>query len=74
MLFLKKRWKACISTARAAVKFSWWGNASLNLPVKTAMNDDRALLVMKFDCIEDVDDENEWAEVLTSQVCSLRDR
>ena len=34
------------------------------------MNDARALLAMKFNNIEDVDDENEWAEVLTSQVSS----
>ena len=34
------------------------------------MNDARALLAMKFNNIENVDDENEWAEVLTSQVPS----
>ena len=55
---------------RAGIKLAWWGNANLNLPVKTPMNDARALLAMKFNNIEDVDDENEWAEVLTSQVSS----
>ena len=63
-------WKAVISAARAGIKFAWWGNASLNLPLKTPMNDNRVLLAMKFNNIENVDDENEWAEVLTSQVPS----
>ena len=38
------------------------------MPIKTPMNDARALRVMKFEAIEDVDSEDDWAEVLTSQV------
>ena len=32
------------------------------------MNDDRALFALRIEAIEDIDDENEWAETLTTQV------
>ena len=32
------------------------------------MNDDRALFALRLETIEDIDDENEWAEILTTQV------
>ena len=44
------------------------GNENLNLPFKTAMNDRKAVIAMKFDNIMDVDDENNWALTLTNQV------
>ena len=36
------------------------------------MNDARALLVMKFEDIEEVDNEDDWADALTSQVTTVR--
>ena len=44
------------------------GNENLNLPFKTAMNDRKAVIAMKFNNIEDVEDENDWAAILTKQV------
>ena len=57
-----------MAVVRAAIRFSIMGNENLNLPFKTAMNDRKAVIAMKFDNIEDVDDENNWALTLTNQV------
>ena len=39
----------------------------LNLPLKKQMNDERALVALSLDSIEDID-ENAWAKTLTTQV------
>ena len=57
-----------MTAVRAAVRFSIMGNENLNLPFKTAMNDRKAVIAMKFDNIEDVEYENCWAAILTNQV------
>ena len=57
-----------MTAVRAAVRFSIFGNENLNLPFKTAMNDRKAVIAMKFNNIEDVEDENDWAAILTNQV------
>ena len=50
------------------MKFAWWANASLNLPIKTPMNDNRAILAMQFNSIIEVDCQEDWSEKLTTQV------
>ena len=44
-------------SVRAAIKFCWWAYANLNLPVKPIMNDERALKALKFENINDIDDQ-----------------
>ena len=57
-----------VTVVRAAIRFSIMGIENLNLPFKTAMNDRKAVIAMKFNNIEDVEDENNWAAVVTNQV------
>jgi hypothetical protein len=57
-----------VTAVRAAIRFSIMGNENLNLPFKTAMTDRKAVIAMKFNNIEDVEDENDWASILTNQV------
>lgn len=54
--------------ARAGIKFSWWAYANLNLPVKPVMNEARALKALKFDNLNEVDDEDHWANILSTKV------
>ena len=55
-------------SVRAAIKFCWWAYANLNLPVKPIMNDERALKALKFENINDIDDQLEWSNILATKV------
>ena len=53
---------------RAASKFRWWAHANLNLPVKPAMDDYRAVKALGFEDIKEVDDKLHWADILATKV------
>ena len=57
-----------IRVVRAGIKFSWWAYANLNLPVKPVMNEARAIKALKFDNFSEVDDEDHWADILSTKV------
>jgi hypothetical protein len=57
-----------VTAVRAVVRFSILGNENQNLPFRTAMNDRKAVIAMKFNNIDDVENENDWAAILTKQV------
>ena len=64
----QKRWQLVIRVARAGIKFSWWAYANLNLPVMPVMNEARALKALKFENLKEVDDEDHWANILSTKV------
>ena len=43
----QKRWRVAIATFRAGIKFRWWAYANLNLPLKPAMDDERAVKALR---------------------------
>ena len=64
----QRRWRVLISAVRAASKFRWWAHANLNLPVKPAMDDYRAVKALGFENIKEVDDKLHWADILATKV------
>ena len=68
----QRRWRVLISAVRAASKFRWWADANLNLPVKPAMDDYRAVKALGFENIKEVDDKLHWADILATKVVLIQ--